>query len=255
MKDKFDVFRGGCTDCDCPEYTCESSSVICAYCGHYPVKHPASQNPIPDQRNKENSSPAPPNIPDQVNKEIELSGPSSASVDTPDSEVIVIEDQDSLTLKFQKEIKELDLQEQEAEQFHLNVKSKSINCGLCDHNISLGKDHKGFYNLRRHISSNTHKLNLELINPDLEQCRFFELIIQRFPDIIIVTNKQQKGVKCRVCLIEFCVNHKNVFSNINQHVRSQKHTRLKSKRTNTKDISSFFPKKKTSDQPRQPTEL
>ena len=118
----------------------------------------------------------------------------------------------------------------------------------------LGEDFKGFYNLQRHITSDTHKLNVELNNPDIKESHYLNLLVQKYPDIVI---SDKKNIKCRICLYEFCATYKNIDSNIKQHLKSEKHIRLRNKRShsaNTKDISSFFVKKKTCE-PREPSEL
>ena len=119
-----------------------------------------------------------------------------------------------------------------------------VNCSVCHIDIDLKEKHKGLFYLKRHIESDTHKLNLELNkDPDMSESQTLLKLKNEFPDLIINKN----SIECRVCKTSFKLTWKLLNSKVMQHMTSEEHARLKRKRsyaTNSKDISSFFNKKK-----------
>ena len=142
MKDRNGDFRGSCIICECKEYIYEDS-VICAFCGHYPIKHPIAEDsgfknrqpktnneliepPTVEKLNEhsttscsdtDNDLPPPPQSTNQMSNDLhdstsidQVPDDSSCLEDklSPSAEVIVIQEKtDLLNLKLKTELHKL----------------------------------------------------------------------------------------------------------------------------------------------------
>lgn len=76
-------------------------------------------------------------------------------------------------------------------------KSALVHCLICDIDIKLGERHKYFAEMDKHIASSTHSVNLSLVNPDVETSSKMEVLLKKYPNMLLKINKT--SLKCKVC--------------------------------------------------------
>ena len=271
-------FRGAGTICGCKMYVYEkSSSVICAFCGHYPIKHllliekeeqceasnsckhlesVEKQDIDSDPYEQPDSADNPPILAENVEEStIHMSISYNTSSTSASDELIITSaniasDLSEFEKQFITEKEKIESEEHSNNIYVLDRENKTVKCSLCNIKLNL---QKSFTIFNKHVLSDTHQINLELNDPSIEESKYLNLLKDKFPDIL-VTGSTIKKISCRICTQEFEGSHKNLCSNIQQHMNSEKHTKLKAKRpytSNTKEISSFFEKKKKTDTQKQ----
>ena len=125
----------------------------------------------------------------------------------------------------------------------------SVVCQVCNVSLSLKEQHRGFFNLEEHVKTPRHKLNLTLLSDLYTLDEKVKTLMDAYPNTfsLPVGKNEKKVLRCRKCTQDFKMEAKLVFSNVMQHLQSDKHKKSSLKRPNipTKSIGSFFTKKPT----------
>ena len=149
--------------------------------------------------------------------------------------------------RIQSEIRKLEEKEQGTPYTMKICKDGSVivHCAMCLQDLKLGERHKYFAAVNKHASSSTHSLNLSLLNPSTESTIKIDILMKKYPDMLVKT--QDTVVSCRVCPTKFNVQVSSFSGNVRQHMNSTKHKENAEKKkstVNTPKINTFFSRAK-----------
>lgn len=275
--DKRGISRGQCSLCDCDEF--ESRGVRCDYCGHTPVDH-LPLEPVTKRSRADNSLPKQNEIVEiqlhpadqpsssksidnenesqEIVKIIDLECEAPTGVQTTSNVVaskkaaemgVLHTDPDSTDDQVRSLQKRVDSLASDKEVFQIRRRNGKVVafCNICTTTIATGEAHQGLFCIRQHITTQTHKTNLEITHSRESEILLAIQTLQReideqFPRQFV---PRKKSVVCHTCNTEQLLSHKASLNNVRQHVNSTSHQQKAKKfgKAATNDISSFFTKK------------
>ena len=257
MKDKRGHERGPCSECECEEYEPEAGSNKCDFCGHCPVQHnlklmkdgisPNENHEVQRHEAEPGRCQETPGAKDLFKNDLAVpqnqTDPCSSE---PPLKKMYLQTgglQSRLKEELKMICKDADILQRDGKYFVL--------CKPCEQTIAVGDSNK-WGSLRRHMTTSaTHIAHIKGSNEMDSQTTAFAELTSTYKNIFI---RKGDTAVCRDCKQVLSLTAKNIATNANRHMTSNKHTAAAQKASSSKMISQFFTK---NDNPAQekPTEV
>ena len=119
-------------------------------------------------------------------------------------------------------------------------------CNACETKVALGAFSRKVSNLNLHCNTTSHLVNLERSSQESTNLSLLDKMLEeKYPKTF---KHGQDKITCIPCQKSFSASMNNIFGNIAQHVKSNKHLENAKAKQGSKSLTSFFKPRSSTDE-------